>query len=120
MPKSRLTRRRFLATTAAASAAIAMPHVSHSQAGGKLAVGFWDHWVPGANNASTELCEEWGAKNKVEVSIDYITSQGNKNLLTIAAEAAGAVGTRHLRFPDLGAAGRSPTAWSRSTTSWRS
>ena len=34
MPKSRLTRRRFLATTAAASAAIAMPHVSHSQAGG--------------------------------------------------------------------------------------
>ena len=44
-----------------------MPHVSHSQAGGKLTMGFWDHWVPGGNNASTELCQEWGAKNKVEV-----------------------------------------------------
>ena len=25
---------------------------------------------------------EWAAKEKVEVSIDYIPSQGNKNLLT--------------------------------------
>ncbi len=99
MPKSRLTRRRFLASTAAASAAIAMPHVSHSQAGGKLAVGFWDHWVPGANNASKTLCEEWGAKNKVEVSIDYITSQGNKNLLTIAAEQQARSGHDILAFP---------------------
>jgi len=99
MLKSRLTRRRFLATTAAASAAIAMPHVSHSQAGGKLAVGFWDHWVPGANSASTALCEEWGAKNKVEVSIDYITSQGNKNMLTIAAEAQARSGHDILAFP---------------------
>ncbi len=33
------------------------------------------------------LIEEWAAKNKVEVSIDYIPSQGNKLLLTIAAEA---------------------------------
>ena len=99
MPKSRLTRRRFLASTAAASAAIAMPHVSHSQAGGKLAVGFWDHWVPNANNASKALCEEWGAKNKVEVSIDYITSQGNKNLLTIAAEAQARSGHDIFAFP---------------------
>jgi ABC-type glycerol-3-phosphate transport system substrate-binding protein len=99
MPKSRLTRRRFLATTAAASAAIAMPHVSHSQAGGKLTVGFWDHWVPGANNASKALCEEWGAKNKVEVAIDYITSQGNKNLLTIAAEAQARSGHDIFAFP---------------------
>ena len=41
--------------------------------------------MPGANVASKALCEEWGAKNKVEVEIDYVTSQGNKNLLTIAA-----------------------------------
>ena len=86
MLRSRLTRRRFLATTAASTALIAMPHVSHSQAGGKLTMGFWDHWVPGANNASKTLCEEWGTKNKVEVQIDSITSQGHKNLLTIAAE----------------------------------
>ena len=50
-------------------------------------MGFWDHWVPNANNACTGLVNEWAAKEKVEVSIDYIPSQGNKNLLTIAAEA---------------------------------
>ncbi len=82
-----LTRRRFLATTAVASAAIAMPHVRGANAAGKLSIGFWDHWVPGANNASKALVEEWAAKEKVEVEIDYITSQGNKLLLTTAAEA---------------------------------
>jgi ABC-type glycerol-3-phosphate transport system substrate-binding protein len=49
-------------------------------------MGFWDHWVPGANKASTDLVNEWAAREKVEVTIDYITSQGNKNLLTIATE----------------------------------
>ena len=42
-------------------------------------MGFWDHWVPDANKASTDLVNEWAEKEKVEVSIDYITSQGNKN-----------------------------------------
>ena len=97
---TQLTRRRFLATTAAAStAALAMPHVSHSQAGGRLSVGFWDHWVPGANKVTTEAVQEWGAKNKVEVKIDYIPSQGQKNLLTIAAEAQARSGHDILAFP---------------------
>ena len=56
-------------------------------AAGKLSIGFWDHWVPGANKTSTDLVNEWAAKEKVEVQIDYITSQGNKLLLTVAAEA---------------------------------
>ena len=60
---------------------------------------FWDHWVPGANNASKALCEEWGAKEKVEVQIDYITSQGHKNLLTIAAESQAKSGHDILAFP---------------------
>ena len=107
MLKSRLTRRRFLATTAASTAVIAMPHVSHSQAAGKLAIGFWDHWVPGANNASKALCQEWGAKNKVEVSIDYITSQGHKNLLTIAAEQQARSGHDIMAFPTWEPHGRS-------------
>ncbi len=107
MLNSRLTRRRFLATTAASTAVIAMPHVSHSQAGGKLTVGFWDHWVPGANKASTELCQEWGAKNKVEVQIDYITSQGHKNLLTIAAEQQARSGHDIMAFPTWEPHGRS-------------
>ena len=85
MRTSTHTRRRFLQTTAATAAALAMPYVRGAHAAGKLSIGFWDHWVPGANNASKQLCEEWAAKEKVEVSIDYITSQGNKNLLTISA-----------------------------------
>ena len=66
---------------------ITAPYVRGAHAAGKLTIGFWDHWVPGANKASTDLVNEWAEKEKVEVSIDYITSQGNKNLLTIAAEA---------------------------------
>ena len=98
MRKSRMTRRSFLATVGS-SAIIAMPHVRGAHAAGKLSLGFWDHWVPGANIASQTLCEEWGAKEKVEVSIDYITSQGNKNLLTIAAEAQARSGHDIFAFP---------------------
>ena len=97
MPKRTMTRRHFLATTAAVT--IAAPFVRGAHAAGKLSIGFWDHWVPGANNASKALCEEWGAKEKVEVSIDYITSQGNKNLLTIAAEAQARSGHDIFAFP---------------------
>ena len=43
--------------------------------------------MPGANKASTDLVNEWAAKEKVEVTIDYIPSQGRKNEITIAAEA---------------------------------
>ena len=62
-------------------------------------MGFWDHWVPGGNNASKALCEEWAAKNKVDIQIDYITSQGNKNLLTIAAESQAKSGHDIFAFP---------------------
>src|SRR5712692_6273244 len=97
MLKSKMSRRRFLATTS--TAIIAMPYVRGAHAAGKLSIGFWDHWVPGANNASKALCEEWAEKEKVEVSIDYITSQGNKNLLTIAAEAQAKSGHDILAIP---------------------
>jgi ABC-type glycerol-3-phosphate transport system substrate-binding protein len=99
MLKGKMSRRRFLATTAATTATLATPYVRGAYAAGKLSIGFWDHWVPGANNASKQLCEEWGAKEKVEVSIDYITSQGNKNLLTIAAEAQARSGHDIFAFP---------------------
>ena len=97
MLKSKLTRRRLLAT--AAASVIAMPYVRGAHAAGKLSVGFWDHWVPGANTASQKLCEEWAAKEKVDLAIDYITSQGNKNLLTIAAEAQARSGHDIFQFP---------------------
>src|SRR5262249_13397660 len=97
MLKSKMTRRRFLAATS--TAVIAMPYVRGAHAAGTLSIGFWDHWVPGANNASQTLCEEWAAKEKVEISIDYITSMGNKNLLTIAAEAQARSGHDIFAFP---------------------
>src|ERR1051325_4518700 len=85
---STITRRTAIKTAALATTAlVAAPYVRGAHAAGKLSIGFWDHWVPGANNASKALVEEWAAKEKVEVQIDYITSQGNKLLLTIAAEA---------------------------------
>ena len=100
MLKSRMTRRRLLEQSALATTAlIAAPYVRGAHAAGKLAIGFWDHWVPGANNATKVMCEEWGAKEKVEISIDYITSQGNKNLLTIAAEAQARSGHDIFAFP---------------------
>ena len=88
MVSRKVGRRRFVAGTAAASTAfIAAPFVRGAYAAGKLSVGFWDHWVPNANGATETLVKEWAEKEKVDVQIDFITSQGNKLLLTTAAEA---------------------------------
>jgi ABC-type glycerol-3-phosphate transport system substrate-binding protein len=88
MASSKIARRRFVAGTAVASAAfVAAPFVRGAYAAGKLTLAFWDHWVPNANDATKALIDEWAAKEKVEVNIDFITSQGNKLLLTGAAEA---------------------------------
>ena len=92
MKGSKLTRRDLLKSTALATASVvgaplAAPYVHGAHAAGKISLGLWDHWVPGANDTLTKLCNEWGEKNKVEVKIDYITSQGDKDLLTASAEA---------------------------------
>src|SRR6201990_3325522 len=88
MASRKVSRRRFVASTAALSTAmVAAPFVRGAYAAGKLSMGFWDHWVPGANSATEKAVREWAEKEKVEVSIDFITSQGNKLLLTGAAEA---------------------------------
>jgi ABC-type glycerol-3-phosphate transport system substrate-binding protein len=88
MASKRVTRRRFVAgTTALSTAFVAAPFVRGAYAAGKLSVGFWDHWVPNANGATETLVKEWAEKEKVDVQIDFITSQGNKLLLTTAAEA---------------------------------
>src|SRR5260370_11189224 len=87
MVSKRVGRRRFVAGTAALSTGlIAAPFVRGAYAAGKLSLGFWDQWVPGANAATETLVKEWAEKEKVDVQIDFITSQGNKLLLTSAAE----------------------------------
>ena len=89
----RPTRRSILKSAALGSAAVlAAPYVKDAYAAGSLSLGVWDHWVPGANNTFTKLCNEWGAKNNCEVKIDYITSQGEKDKLTAAAEAQAGTG----------------------------
>jgi ABC-type glycerol-3-phosphate transport system substrate-binding protein len=95
-----MTRRTAIKTAAlATTAVIAAPYVRGAHAAGKLAIGYWDHWVPGASKTSEALTREWAEKEKVEVSIDYIPSQGNKNLLTIAAEAQAKSGHDILAMP---------------------
>ena len=78
--------------------------------------------MPGANKASTDLVNEWAEKEKVEVHIDYITSQGNKLLLTIAAEAQAKSGHDILAMttwrptPMPNCLSPSTTSWSRSSS----
>ena len=59
---------------------------------------------PAPTRPRTELVNEWAEKEKVEVSIDYITSNGRKNEITIAAEAQAKSGHDILAMADLVAA----------------
>ena len=88
MPSNRLSRRKFVAQSAVvATATLAAPYVHGASAGGRLRAGFWDHWVPTANAPMYELCQQWAAKEKVDLQLDFITSNGNKLIMTVAAEA---------------------------------
>ncbi|HWX50894.1 MAG TPA: extracellular solute-binding protein [Roseomonas sp.] len=95
------SRRTVLRAGALGAVASALPLVNvHGQnAGGKLVLGLWDHWVPAGNDAMRKIVMEWGQKNKVEIELDFITSVGNKNLLTIAAESQARQGHDVLSFP---------------------
>ncbi len=84
----RITRRQALKTTAlGVTGIVAAPYVHTAHAAGKLSLGLWDHWVPGANGTLQKICGAWAKANKVELQIDFITSIGFKNLLTAQAEA---------------------------------
>jgi ABC-type glycerol-3-phosphate transport system substrate-binding protein len=93
-----LTRRRVLQAAALASTSLAAPLVHGVYAAGKLSCGFWDHWVPTANEPLEKLCREWAAKEKVDIAIDFITSNGDKDLLTMAAESQAKSGHDILQF----------------------
>jgi len=91
-------RRKFIQATGAATAALAFPYIRTSNAAGSLSVGFWDHWVPGANDTLTKICNDWAAKEKVALKIDYITTQGNKLQLSATAESQAKAGHDVLAF----------------------
>jgi ABC-type glycerol-3-phosphate transport system substrate-binding protein len=94
------TRRELLRAGAAGIAAstLAAPAVHGQAAGGRLTVGLWDHWVPTGNDAMRQIVNEWAQRNRVDVQLDFITSVGNKLLLTIAAEAQARRGHDILAF----------------------
>jgi len=52
MVSSKISRRRLMAGTVMASTLVAAPFVRGAHAAGKLSVGFLDHWVPNANEAT--------------------------------------------------------------------
>jgi ABC-type glycerol-3-phosphate transport system substrate-binding protein len=86
------TRRSVLRHAAAATTLFAAPFVRGARAAGRLSVAFWDHWVPGANEPLEKLCRDWAEKEKVELDLDFVTSNGDKDLLTVAAEAQARTG----------------------------
>ncbi len=93
----RLSRRSALKVGAGA-AALPLVHIRTAGAAGKLVMGFWDHWVPKGNDVMRQQVAGWAEKNKVEVQSDFITSTGNKILLTRAAEAQARAGHDVLAF----------------------
>ena len=92
-----MTRRAAL-KTAVASAALPLVHIRGAGAATTLKVGFWDHWVPGADAVMKQQVEDWGKKNNVTVQLDFITSSSNKIQLTAAAEAQGGAGHDLMTF----------------------
>ncbi|MGE0418458.1 MAG: ABC transporter substrate-binding protein [Acetobacteraceae bacterium] len=92
-----ISRRKAL-KAAAATAALPLVHIRTAGAAGKLAIGFWDHWVPGANDVMKKQVDAWAAKNKVEVTADFITSTGGKLQLTPAAETQAKTGHDVMTF----------------------
>lgn len=101
MTRFRMTRRAALRASVAGAAGAALPlvHVQGQGSAGVLRCGFWEHWVPSGNGIIRELCEEWGAKNRVEVKLDFLTSAGNQILLTIASQAQSRSGHDIISMP---------------------
>ena len=81
-----LSRRKALKAGAAA-AALPLVHIRTAGAAGKLSFAMWDHWVPEGNVAVEKVVRAWSEKNKVDVNIDFLTSNGEKITITMAAEA---------------------------------
>jgi Bacterial extracellular solute-binding protein len=83
MSRSKLTRRTVLRNVALGTASVvAAPYVRAQYSAGKLSIGAWDHWVPGANETLIKLCHAWADANHIEIKVDFLTST-----LTASAEA---------------------------------
>jgi ABC-type glycerol-3-phosphate transport system substrate-binding protein len=90
--------RRSAMKIAAGAAVLPLVNIHTAGAAGRLSIGFWDHWVPAGNAVMKKQVDAWGEKNKVEVQSDFITTVGNKLLLTASAEAQAGVGHDVMAF----------------------
>ena len=97
MPFNKLSRRGVVAGGAALGL-VGAPFVRRANAAGSLTIGLWDHWVPGANEVQAAIIKEWADREKVDVKVDFITSQGNKLLLTLSVEAQSRAGHDIMEF----------------------
>ena len=95
---ARQVSRRGALQLGAAAAALPLVHIRTAGAAGKVSIGFWDHWVPGANAVMQKQVDAWAEKNKVEVLADFIASSGNKLQITGAAEAQAKTGHDVMTF----------------------
>jgi ABC-type glycerol-3-phosphate transport system substrate-binding protein len=98
MPKPHGVSRRGAIKLAAAAAGLPLVHVRTAGAAGKLGIGVVDHWVPKSNEMLKQQIETWAAQNKVEVSVDRITTVGAKLQLTGTAEAQASTGHDMMTF----------------------
>src|SRR3974377_710915 len=89
MIRSGKVSRRSALKLGAATATLPLVHIRTAGAAGKLAVGFWDHWVPGANDVMQKQVNAWAEKNKVEVTADFTSASLQ---MTGAAEAQAKTG----------------------------
>ena len=92
MAEAGLTRRRLLKTAAFGTGALALPFVHGAHAAGRLSAFFWDHPVPSVPPAMRKLCESWAAREKVDLQLDFVSTNGDKILLTLAAEGQAGAG----------------------------
>jgi len=86
---SRVSRRQFIATTAAG--ALAAPHVWVRPAGAQqkqLSILCWSHFVPAYDKWFDQFGQEWAAKNNIKLSIDHIPH------LNLAAKIAAEIATQ--------------------------
>ena len=93
----KLSRRQALKISAAATA-LPLVHIRTAGAAGKVSIGFWDHWVPGGNAVMQKQVDAWAEKSKVEAHADFISSVGDKLMMTGAAEAQAKTGHDALAF----------------------
>jgi hypothetical protein len=97
MVAHRISRRSAL-KLATGAAVLPLVNIHTAGAAGRLSIGFWDHWVPEGNAVMKKQVDAWAAQNKVDVQLDFITSNGNKLGMTASAEAQAGTGHDVMTF----------------------